>query len=216
MFLCLPDMIVCISQRAFDGVLASVDYAIFGAHPTVWLERFVHPVMVEVFTWAYVSYFFAPVALGIVLYRADASRFAEMISVGVAVWTISYLGYFLVPALGPRYELAHLQTVQLPGALLAGALRDIMNSMERVAHDAYPSGHVAIAIVVIAYSVRWTVRLRWVLVPMMLMLILSTVYLRYHYVVDVLSGFVLGGGLLFLIPRLCSWWARPREETSVA
>ena len=31
----------------FDQLLIKIDYAIFGVHPTLWLEQFSHPVLIE-------------------------------------------------------------------------------------------------------------------------------------------------------------------------
>jgi membrane-associated phospholipid phosphatase len=48
----------------------------------------------------------------------------------------------------------------------------------------------------------------WVQLPFAVGLILGTVYLRHHWVVDILAGFVLTFVALWWAPRLEAWWLR--------
>jgi membrane-associated phospholipid phosphatase len=61
----------------------------------------------------------------------------------------------------------------------------------RIRRDVFPSMHVAISFVVWLYAYRSSKKLFWILSPLILSLWFSTVYLRYHYLVDVLAGLVL-------------------------
>ena len=57
--------------------------------------------------------------------------------------------------------------------------------------DCFPSGHTEIALVVLLYAWRFERRYFCGLLPAVGLLLFSTVYLRYHYVVDVLAGALL-------------------------
>ena len=67
---------------------------------------------------------------------------------------------------------------------------DFMN-FARIRRDVFPSMHVAISLVVWLYAYRNSKRLFWILSPLILSLWLSTLYLRYHYLIDVLAGLIL-------------------------
>ncbi|HEY4612618.1 MAG TPA: phosphatase PAP2 family protein, partial [Bacteroidota bacterium] len=59
---------------------------------------------------------------------------------------------------------------------------------------------------------RFKLPTRWLLTSLTALLIIGTVYLRYHYVID-----VLGGAVFFLITiwsgwRILAWWERVRSE----
>ena len=54
--------------------------------------------------------------------------------------------------------------------------------------DAFPSGHAAVALVVQWYAFRYFRHRAVWLLPLTTALIFSTVYLAYHYAVDVLAG----------------------------
>ena len=178
----------------FDQLLINLDAALFGAHPTVYLERMVHPLLTEILAWAYIMYFFLPVTLGIFLYRSKSHRAFENAAFAVILsFCISLVGYLLVPAIGPRFTLEHLQTVPLHGVFLADAIRDLLNQLEQIQRDCFPSGHTMIALISLYYAKKYFPLLGKIYLPVVLALIFSTVYLRYHYAVDVLAGMALAG-----------------------
>ncbi len=57
---------------------------------------------------------------------------------------------------------------------------------------AFPSEHVAGAITALWGARRHSPRLFWIFLPLVLCMMVSTVYGRYHYVADVLGGIVTG------------------------
>jgi len=186
------DLLPWVSPIEQDPFLIRLDHALLGTHPTVWLERFNHPGLTEVLTWAYASYYFLPLILAVAIYRrGKTGDFDRAIFALVLCFYLSYVGYFLVPAVGPRFTLAHLQHINLPGVFLADTIRDTLNALEGFKQDAFPSGHTAIVLLVLFYAWRLARGLFWIFLPMVVALIFSTVYLRYHYVVDVLAGILL-------------------------
>ena len=186
------DLLPWVSPIVRDPVLIQLDLALFGTHPTVWLERFIHPWLTEILTWAYATYYFLPVVLVVALYwRGKEMSFDRAVFGVVLGFYLSFLGYFLFPAIGPRFTLTHLQTVDLHGIFSADTIRDTLNFLERFKQDAFPSGHTAVVLLVLFYAWQFVRGLFWVFLPVVVALIFSTVYLRYHYVVDVLAGIAL-------------------------
>ena len=204
------DLLPWVNSTDRDPFLIRLDHALFGTHPTVWLERFSQPVLTEGLTWAYTSYYFLPLTLAVPIYRrGKTGDFDRVVFTLVLCFYLSYVGYFLVPAVGPRFTLAHLQHIDLPGVFLADTIRDTLNVLERFKQDAFPSGHTAIVLLVLFYAHRFVRGLFWIFLPMVVGLIFSTVYLRYHYVVDVLAGVLLAGLCLGLDRALFGRWHRP-------
>lgn len=193
------DLLPWVSPGEQDPWLIQLDLALLGVHPTVWFERFIHPVLTEILTWAYTSYYFLPIILGVALYRrGKEGDFDRVVFSLVLCFYLSYLGYFLVPAIGPRFTLGSLQQVELKGLLLAEPIMDTLNRLERFKQDAFPSGHTAVVLLVLYYARQFVRGLFWPFLPVVVALILSTVYLRYHYVVDILAGMFLAGLCLLL------------------
>jgi len=116
---------------------------------------------------------------------------------------LSYVGYILFPAVGPRFTLADLQITGLQASSLTAAVQNTLNGLEHNKTDAFPSGHTAVALMTLYYA--WKSRekaLVWTLLPFVSGLIFSTVYLRYHYVIDVIAGVLLFAATIYLTPKL--------------
>lgn len=174
-----------------DALLIAWDRALFGVDPTIWLERFVRPLTNDFFFIAYTTYYFLPLVLGGLLWernRPEARRFVFVLSV---CFYVSYAGYFTIPALGPRYALAERQSVSVLTTPVSRAIADAINQVEHTKLDVFPSGHTMIAVAVLIVASRRARRAFWVMLPVTVCLLISTVYCRYHYVVDVIAGLAL-------------------------
>ena len=85
---------------------------------------------------------------------------------------------------------------------VARAISQTINRLENTKLDAFPSGHTMITTAVLIVAWRRFRKLFWFLLPVAILLILSTMYCRYHYLVDVLAGIVLAFATVPLGDRL--------------
>jgi membrane-associated phospholipid phosphatase len=178
--------------RDMDAELIALDQRLFGMQASVAMQAWITPALTS---WMQFAYFFhvlnGPlVALFVYLFRAR-ERFREMMTGVIVVTFFGLLGYLLVPAIGPMYTLSDQYTVPLAEPL--EVMRRQMEFMDfaRIRRDVFPSLHVGLSLVVWLYAYRNSRRLFWVLAPLMLSLFVSTVYLRYHYLIDVVAGLIL-------------------------
>jgi membrane-associated phospholipid phosphatase len=200
----LGALISGIWSRTFDDVLIKIDHMLFGVHPTVWMERLINPLLTAVLQFAYITYYFIPISLGVVLIAKGKHVEFEKALFGIVLcFYLSYIGYLLMPAVGPRFTLTNLQTADLQASPIIKTIQELLNGMEHNKTDAFPSGHTAVALMSLYYA--WKCRERklfGVLLPVVTALIFSTVYLRYHYVIDVIAGIALTVLTIFLAPKL--------------
>jgi len=201
----LTYLIPLINPKEFDRELAAIDRQMFGVDPTVWLERVTWPPLVELFQLSYITYYFLPLVLGVVLWRKGwTDRFHFFVFVIVLGFYLSYLGYIAVPALGPRFlpEIQSQHTKPLSGILLFETIHATLNELEGKTYDAFPSGHTELTLLVIYYAQRFHRRTFWWILPAGSALIISTVYLRYHYVIDVIAGAFLALAIILMAKPL--------------
>ena len=190
-------------QPDVDPWLIQIDFFLFGVHPTVWIERWIVPWFTDIMSFTYVSYYFLPVILVTTLYlKNQTQELDKSIFVLVFGYYISFIGYILFPAIGPRHTLTHLQSVPLEGSLLTDLVRDGLNAIEHNKRDCMPSGHTQIALMVLFLAYRYQRILFYIFLPLVCGLILSTVYLRYHYVIDLIAGTSIAIGCMIVGPRL--------------
>ncbi len=182
-----------------DLYLINIDYFIFKGHPTILLERIMHPILTDVLQIAYSTYYFIPISLGIVLLKnKQKEAFEKSLFLILLCFYLSYIGYIIFPAIGPRFTLAHLQNSELQGFIVAEPIQNLLNRLEGIKRDAFPSGHTGIALLAVYLAFKFSRGLFWLLLPIVALLIFSTVYCRYHYVVDVLAG--IGLTVITILP----------------
>ena len=202
----LGDLIQYLRQD-IDPWLIQIDLFLFGAHPTVWMERWIVPWFTDVLSLAYLSYYFLPLTLIVVLYiRNRKPEFNEAIFVLAFGYYASFIGYILFPAIGPRYTLTSFHSVSLEGTWITDFVRDTLNYLEHNKRDCMPSGHTQIVLMVLYLAYRYEKFLFYLFFPIICGLILSTVYLRYHYVIDLFAGVGFAIASLIIAPRLYRWW----------
>jgi len=114
----------------------------------------------------------------------------------------SYVGYLAVPARGPRFLLESFQHVPLQGLWLFDTMQATLNRLERDHYDCFPSGHTEITVLACWLSRSISDRLFWGYFLYTLCIVFATVYLRYHYTVDLLAGIVVALDLILAAPGL--------------
>jgi membrane-associated phospholipid phosphatase len=187
-------LIPLINPHDLDSILIAVDRFIFlGNDPTIFLEKFTHPLLTEILQIAYASFYFLPFTLCLILYlkrpRFEFHINASMILMG---FYLSYIGYYITPAIGPRFTLNHLQSLPLTGVLSFDFIRNMIARTEGIMRDCCPSGHAMISLLTVLLAWRYMRAFFPIAVIWAFLIIFSTVYLRYHYVTDLIAGMALG------------------------
>ena len=210
----------------YDWLFISIDHWFFGVNPTQWIAQFAHPILTEIFQIAYFSYYVLFLMLGIELYRRyTIAEFDQGAFLVVYGFYLSYLGYFLLPAVGPRFTLHNFYALnrELPGLFFTTPMRNFINAGESISaalpnaiqfvqRDVFPSGHTQLSLIVVYLGHKYHLKTRWIMTVLAGMLIIGTVYLRYHYVVD-----LIGGAIFFLFTRwsgkkIQDWWEYKKES----
>lgn len=182
--------IPAVRELRYDDSLLAIDRFLCGTSPNVWAERFVAPVLTELMSLCY--FFFMPLLFfSLVRYFFRRRELLDPFYRGLfVVYGIGFLGYLCVPAAGPY--LAHPELFSVP--LIGGPATALVDTMVRLGSnrvDVFPSLHCAVSAYILGFAHRHHRReFRWLLLPV-LGLWLSTLYLRYHYLVDVICGFAL-------------------------
>ncbi len=197
------------------------DFLFFGRNPNVLLDHLQAPALTEYLQIIYSLYYFLPFVLmvGLVRDRNYIGLEKTLFAVSLCL-LLSYIGYFIVPATAPYLNIHGLYpwppydeelrsgASSLPGIFLADPIRRILHEAETIRHDCFPSGHAAMSVVVLFLARRLhRGAFRILLVPVV-SLVFSTMYLRYHYVSDVIAGLGLAAIVLAAAPRLESAFER--------
>ena len=177
---------------------SAIDQWIFGTQPSIWLERFHHPWLTEILFISYSLFFFWQVALGTLLFLKKRQDFHAYVLLVVAFYLLSYVMYLMVPAIGPRFDLLSQYQYPLTGVFLAKHIEASFIDIPMV-RDCFPSGHTGLTLLTLYQAWRSGMKkFFFIMLPFGVLLIFSTVYCRFHYVVDLLCALPFLTGILLL------------------
>lgn len=189
-------------EKSIDPALIALEGRIFGFQPSlewsrVWPWAWFH----ELMEFAYFTYYFLAVAYLVLVFRArrlaeterwDYVRdFVRDLSVTML---ICYTMYTLFPAWGPKYFRAGYVDV---GGWIFTDIMHYIHEHGALLGAAFPSSHVAASMIPWWHTWVHFPRHRWWMTTIFVLLCMATVYNRYHYVVDVIAGLILGALVLF-------------------
>jgi membrane-associated phospholipid phosphatase len=191
-----------VTDRYYDAWVLQWEARLFGGFPVLtFSQRIPHPWVSEILHFGYVSYYTMIPALGLTLYLSRRYRaFHAYMFTLMATFFFCYLWFIFFPVEGPHYAYPTLEGSLQDGWFRRWALAVLARGAARGA--AFPSSHVAAAVVTVLGAYRWDRRVFWVLLPLGTALTLGTVYGRFHYAVDALAGLVVAGLFAVVGPLL--------------
>jgi hypothetical protein len=195
--------------RLRDADLFRLDCWLTGTTPSLALQPLVRPALTDALSLCY-GLFIPYFATSLIWYFLGALPVARRFFAGlVGLYSIGFLGYLLVPASGPYLALARLYGVPLTGGWLTQANAGFVDIGGNKV-DAFPSLHCAASAFVLAFDYRHSRGRFWLFLVPVVGLWFSTVYLRYHYLVDLVAGFGLAAAALKITAR------DPAQTTSLS
>lgn len=179
------------NPRLYDRLLMTLDDRIFGAAPSVVLDRLVGPAFTELFMVCYYSYFLWPTALGLTLYFVGKREAFEELTLALALfYAANFVLYIAVPAIGPRFFMASAFPEPLRGLWLTPYLDSLMRNAP-FTRDCFPSGHTGATLVVLLFAFRHHRPFFFGLLPIATGLIAGTLVGRFHYAIDLVAALPL-------------------------
>ncbi len=180
-----------------DATLLELDNQLFGVTPAIPIQALTSCWLNELMSGCYLSYLaylHVCVVYSLWMPLEFARRFANWL---YSIYVIGLAGYLLFPARGPANAFPELFGPELEGIVLTPLNRIVVQNGASV-YDAFPSLHVLITCALLEFDRRnCRRRFYWMILPVV-GIFASTIYLRYHYAVDLIAG-----GLLFVAARLC-------------
>jgi hypothetical protein len=211
-----------VSPHSVDGALFALDMRVFGFEPSLSWDRFVTPQTTEWFAFFYFSYFFLLIVhvFPMMFLGKDPLRIAHFSLGIVSVVVFGHILYMLVPGWGPYRFLAPQFEHRLNGGLFwhlvltavdgGGAQKDIFPSL----HTALPTFFA-----IFSFMHRRTAPFRYTW-PVMAFacsqIIGATMFLRWHYLIDICAGLTLATFAAVVSHRVVTWETVHRVRRGVA
>ncbi|MGC9470735.1 MAG: phosphatase PAP2 family protein [Bacteroidales bacterium] len=171
-----------------DPWLVSIENSIFGMQPSiVFSEVLSRPWFNELMFFGYFSYFLLIAGFLLTEYLNNKDHFRHDVFIITGSFYIYYLIFCLVPATGPQFHFSGPES-EVPATYLFSHLVKYIQAIGERPTGAFPSSHVAVAMIVLTLLHRRNRRAFIPAVVLVALLIPSTIYIKAHYAVDVLAG----------------------------
>jgi PAP2 superfamily len=180
-----------------DYSLRHIDSLLIGQNLSLRLEPHIHPLFTEPLSFCYML-FIPYLTLSMLWYFFGPLPLLKRFYLGLfTIYGLGFLGYTFVPAAGPYLAMAREFHVPFTGWYFtqwnAAMVHYGSNGV-----DVFPSLHCAISSYMLLFD-RWYKKWRFRLYAIPCFgLWFSTIYLRYHYFIDVLVGFALSACVLWM------------------
>ncbi|MFH1055758.1 MAG: phosphatase PAP2 family protein [Candidatus Altiarchaeota archaeon] len=187
------DLIHIVTKENKSDLLIWLDDKILGFQPSQALEAYLTLPLVYLMSFAYIIAYI-PLFLYTVYTLHSRKRFYELehlLTAFVVAYTIALPIFFIVPAPEPRYVLNYSNSIIDSGEGVIQKLDDIVVNLNSTQMNSLPSLHVALSTLVLLSSMSLKRHERLVVCVFVLSLWFSTLYLRHHYFVDIIGGWLL-------------------------
>jgi membrane-associated phospholipid phosphatase len=220
----LHDIAGRINSHDIAGLLYRWDGFLFGVQPTIWAQKLYSPWFTDVMSFSYALYFAFPLVLMFFLSLQNRRRaFKHMVLALSFTFIIGFLCYVFFPCSPPRYFMTELYTDprRLQGIVLYNRLQDMWDGFSVIRGGAFPSLHVGLSAVALIYAYKFRNltglnKFLWYLyIPLVISLWFSTVYLRHHWVIDIIAGLFVAVFSYVLAGWLLRYWDHLRLRFSL-
>ncbi len=181
-----------------DEFLSNLDQKIFGFQPSLrFSETFDSWYFSELFYFGYFCYYLLPLVVLGILYKFLPQKIEEFGFILITSFLLYYFIFIIIPAEGPQFYFTFPDNYIEAQGIFGNAIKLIQKNGEAPT-AAFPSSHVGISWIVIFWlyqNLRKSVKY---FLPFVILLMFSTVYIKAHYFVDVVAGFLTAPIVFFL------------------
>ena len=223
----LKSIIPIVNHNLYDKQINIMDYYLFFKHsPTELLIKWIPVFFVGYLSFGYKFYFLLKIFAFSSIYCIvnDKEVFKRMVIAFSTTYILGLILYFLFPAQGPIYyypEKFRSIESHIEKTSNFQLQRSLWTAYEKVKQyppqefcklakksgvkngiAAFPSLHIAISCVLLFFLFRYVRIVFWLCFFPFLIMVLSTIYFGWHYVVDDIAGFLLAYSVFFFVDRL--------------
>ena len=171
-----------------DYRFVQADQSLFGCQPSLEFSKHIPWAWFsELMYFGYFSYYFIFFGTAIWCYFFRKELLDKAIFVFVCSFYLFYIVFVIFPVVGPQFHFIWPLN-EVPDGYFFCKLMRFLQSIGEKPTGAFPSSHVGITLTVVIFvALHCRTLLKYVL-PLFIILIMSTVYIKAHYLVDVIGG----------------------------
>jgi membrane-associated phospholipid phosphatase len=187
-----------ISFNYIDPYIVRWESVLFSMQPSLEFSRlFPQRWFSELLYSGYFSFYVLIFLVCFIVYLAQRKSFNEVIYTVVFSFYLFYIIFAIVPSMGPHYWF-HIPPAEIPGGYIFADAVNLAQEIGETPTGAFPSSHVGISVLILCLCFRYIRPWFYVFLPVVILLCAATVYIKAHYLLDVISGIACVPVLLWL------------------
>jgi membrane-associated phospholipid phosphatase len=164
------------------------------------MQNYVTPYLTEAMMFAYVFYIPLLVITAIVVYKSASEKgLAEYLFVLSLSYIFCYIGFILFPVASQIYFMPDKYSIPLEGGLFT-YFSELLRSNLHFAGGSLPSPHCTAATIILWANYKYNKKIFFVILPSVILLYISTIYGRFHYLMDSITGILTGCFAIIIYP----------------
>ena len=181
-----------------DEFLSNLDQTIFNFQPSIEFSKHFNSLFFsELFYFGYFCYYLLPLVVLGILYKFLPQKIEEFRFILISSFLLYYFIFIIIPAEGPQFYFTFPDNYIEAQGIFGNAIKLIQKNGEAPT-AAFPSSHVGISWIVIFWLYQNFRKSVKYFLPFVILLMFSTVYIKAHYFVDVVAGFLTAPIVFFL------------------
>ena len=181
-----------------DEFLSNLDQNIFKFQPSIEFSKHFNSLFFsELFYFGYFCYYLLPLVVFGILYKFSPQKIEEFGFILISSFLLYYFIFIIIPAEGPQFYFTFPDNYIEAQGIFGNAIKLIQKNGE-ASTAAFPSSHVGISWIVIFWLYQNFRKSVKYFLPFVILLMFSTVYIKAHYFVDVVAGFLTAPIVFFL------------------
>jgi len=149
----------------------------------------------------YSFYYFLTFFICFAVFLFRREKFKKVSFVIIFAFLFYYLIFIAFPSVGPQFHFPFPDNY-VPVYGIFGKFERFLQLYGEKPTAAFPSAHIGIGIILVYFTLVYLPRLLPAVGIIFILLCFATVYLKAHYLIDVLAGFIAGPIIGFLGSRL--------------
>ena len=181
-----------------DEFLSNLDQNIFKFQPSIEFSKHFNSLFFsELFYFGYFCYYLLPLVVFGISYQFSPQKIAAFGFILITSFLLYYFIFIIIPAEGPQFYFPFPENSIEAKGIFGNAIKLIQKNGEAPT-AAFPSSHVGISWIVIFWLYQNFRKSVKYFLPFVILLMFSTVYIKAHYFVDVVAGFLTAPIVFFL------------------
>lgn len=195
-----------------DSIIAQCEQSIFHCQPSIlFAKRFPQQIIAELMNMGYFSLYLLIAFTSVFFFIKNRKFFHQFFFITIFAFFSYYIIFILFPVTGPQYYFKIISEKQAlsgifpsigyyfsqhyiePSNVTSGFFNGLVNFAQMIGErptGAFPSSHIGISTLIMFMVIKdKKYLLSFIIFPFYFFLVLSTVYIQAHYLVDVIAGF---------------------------